>query len=305
MTKTIRIGTRQSELALWQARLVKNELEKLGYTTELVPVKSEGDIVLDKPLYQMGITGIFTKTLDIALLENRIDIAVHSMKDVPTALPMGISQFAVLERASVWDILLYKNDLSFLEEEATIASGSLRRKAQWLNKYPHHSVENIRGNVNSRLEKFSTTPHWQGVIFANAGLERLSKLPVKSLVLDWLIPAPAQGAIMVVGRENDVFSREALTRLNHTPTATCVQVERDFLRLLEGGCTAPIGAYAYIKNNQLHFMGNLCSTDGTQKVEVKHSVPLKEVHQVAAYCASYIKNNSGAAILEALRIQLH
>ena len=153
MSKVIRIGTRDSELALWQANTVKDKLEALGHETRLVPVKSTGDLLLDKPLYELGITGIFTKTLDIAMLNGDIDIAVHSMKDVPTALPKGIVQAAVLERGNHYDILAYKNNEEFLaERDATIATGSLRRKAQWLNRYPTHTVVDLRGNVNSRLE---------------------------------------------------------------------------------------------------------------------------------------------------------
>ena len=139
MSKIIRIGTRDSELALWQATTVQQKLEALGYDTILVPTKSMGDQVLDKPLYELGVTGIFTKTLDVAMLKGDIDIAVHSMKDVPTQLPKGIVQVAVLERAITHDILVHKGS-GFLEQDqpATIATGSLRRKAQWLNKYPHH-----------------------------------------------------------------------------------------------------------------------------------------------------------------------
>ena len=139
--KTIRIGTRDSELALWQAKTVEKQLNDLGYKTEITAVKSEGDIVLDKPLYELGITGIFTKTLDIAMVQGKIDIAVHSMKDVPTQLPNGIIQGAVLERASTLDILVHKGNLDFLtQENSTIASSSLRRKASWLHKYPTHTV---------------------------------------------------------------------------------------------------------------------------------------------------------------------
>ena len=152
MTKVIRIGTRDSELALWQATTVKDQLEALGYQTQLIPVKSTGDLVLDKPLYELGITGIFTKTLDIAMLKGEIDIAVHSMKDVPTALPKGIVQAAVLERANFLDLLVYKNNEEFLgHREGIIATGSLRRKAQWLNRYPTHTITDLRGNINSRL----------------------------------------------------------------------------------------------------------------------------------------------------------
>src|SRR5690606_8012493 len=139
MKKTIRIGTRDSELALWQANTVKNALEALGHQTELVPVKSEGDLVLDKPLYEFGITGIFTKTLDVAMLTNTIDIAVHSMKDVPTALPHGIVEAAVLKRASTQDILVHKG-LDVVDDAGTIAPRSLRRKVQWLHRHPTHQV---------------------------------------------------------------------------------------------------------------------------------------------------------------------
>ena len=137
--KVIRIGTRDSELALWQAHTVEKKLNDLGYKTEIIAVKSEGDIILDKPLYELGITGIFTKTLDIAMISGKVDIAVHSMKDVPTALPKGIIQAAVLERANTLDLLVHKENLDFFEKTGIIATGSLRRQAQWLNKFPNHT----------------------------------------------------------------------------------------------------------------------------------------------------------------------
>ena len=170
MKRTIRIGTRDSELALWQANNVKTKLENLGYVAQLEAVKSEGDLILDKPLYEMGITGIFTKSLDVAMLNGSVDIAVHSMKDVPTKLPLGIVQTAVLERASSEDILVAKGEIDF-EKPCTIATGSLRRKAQWLHRYPNHTVVDLRGNINTRLQKLKENT-WQGAIFAKAGLER-------------------------------------------------------------------------------------------------------------------------------------
>ncbi|HER40962.1 MAG TPA: hydroxymethylbilane synthase, partial [Salinimicrobium catena] len=148
MSRVIRIGTRDSELALWQANAVKNALEKLGQASKLVPVKSQGDLVLDKPLYEFGITGIFTKTLDVAMITDQIDIAVHSMKDVPTALPKGIVEAAVLKRANTQDILIHKGT-DFLNDEGIVATGSLRRQAQWLHKYPNHEIVDLRGNVNT------------------------------------------------------------------------------------------------------------------------------------------------------------
>ena len=261
---TIRIGTRDSELALWQAKTVQNQLKILGYPTEIVSTKSYGDIELSKPLYEMGVTGIFTKALDIALLNGEIDIAVHSMKDVPTALPEGIVVGAVLKRGNPHDVLVYKGDLSFLEAEiATIATSSLRRKAQWLHRYPHHNIENLRGNVNTRLQKL-TDNSWNGAIFAAAGLERINKLPEKHLVLDWMLPAPAQGAIVVVVREDSVALQKKLLPLHDDYTYIATQLERDFLRALEGGCTAPIGAFAEFKDEKLYFKGGLWSEDGKE-----------------------------------------
>ena len=261
---TIRIGTRDSELALWQAKTVQNQLKTLGYPTEIVSTKSHGDIELSKPLYEMGVTGIFTKALDIALLNGKIDIAVHSMKDVPTALPEGIVVGAVLKRGNPHDVLVYKGDLSFLEAEiATIATSSLRRKAQWLHRYPHHNIENLRGNVNTRLQKLTDNP-WNGAIFAAAGLERINKLPEKHLVLDWMLPAPAQGAIVVVVREDNVALQKKLLPLHDDYTYIATQLERDFLRALEGGCTAPIGAFAEFKDEKLYFKGGLWSEDGKE-----------------------------------------
>ena len=261
---TIRIGTRDSELALWQAKTVQNQLKTLGYPTEIVSTKSHGDIELSKPLYEMGVTGIFTKALDIALLNSEIDIAVHSMKDVPTALPEGIVVGAVLKRGNPHDVLVYKGDLSFLEAEiATIATSSLRRKAQWLHRYPHHNIENLRGNVNTRLQKL-TDNLWNGAIFAAAGLERINKLPEKHLVLDWMLPAPAQGAIVVVVREDNVALQKKLLPLHDDYTYIATQLERDFLRALEGGCTAPIGAFAEFKDDKLYFKGGLWSEDGKE-----------------------------------------
>lgn len=299
MTKTIRIGTRDSELALWQANTVKNALETLGHKTQLVPVKSQGDLVLDKPLYEFGITGIFTKTLDVALLSDTIDIAVHSMKDVPTALPHGVVEAAVLKRAHTQDILLHKG-LDFLNKEGTIATGSLRRKAQWLNKYPNHAVVDLRGNVNTRLQKLQDND-WQGAIFAAAGLERINLKPETYLDLDWMIPAPAQGAMLVVTKEQDEFCRQALAALHHERSGICVKIEREFLRTLEGGCTAPIGALATIEGDMIHFKGALFSLDGTQKIETEKTIPISEKGSFGAACAREIQERGGAELMKVIK----
>lgn len=299
MKKTIRIGTRDSELAMWQAHTVQKALEDLGHLTELIPVKSEGDLVLDKPLYEFGITGIFTKTLDVAMLTDTIDIAVHSMKDVPTALPHGIVEAAVLKRANSTDILLHKG-LDFLDDAGTIATGSLRRQAQWLHRHPNHQVVDLRGNVNTRLKKLQEND-WNGAIFAAAGLERINLKPDTYIDLDWMVPAPAQGAMLVVAKENDTYCREAVAALNHEESRTCVHIERQFLRKLEGGCTAPIGALATIEADKIRFIGVLFSLDGKQKFEVDKSVPLSKSGNLGNECAEEILNNGGADLMQLIK----
>lgn len=300
--RAIRIGTRDSELALWQAHTVEKKLNDLGYKTEIIAVKSEGDIILDKPLYELGITGIFTKTLDVAMISGQVDIAVHSMKDVPTALPQGIVQAAVLERANTLDILVHKGNLDFLEGSGTIATGSLRRQAQWLNKYPNHKVVDLRGNVNTRMQKLQDND-WSGAVFAAAGLERINLKPTDFINLDWMIPAPAQGAMVVVAMAEDEFCREAVSELNDIETEVCTHIERQFLRRLEGGCTAPIGALATYNEDEdtIHFEGVLFSIDGQQKIAINKVVPIEEWKNLGYHSAEEILNNGGTELMKTIK----
>ena len=301
MSKTIRIGTRDSQLALWQANAVKSQLEHLGHECVLVPVKSTGDIVLDKPLYELGVTGIFTKTLDIALLNGDIDVAVHSLKDVPTMMPEGIIQAAVLKRGNTRDMLVFNDSEEFLSQpDAIIATSSLRRRAQWLNRFPTHKVEDIRGNVNSRLEKLENSETWNGAIFAAAGLGRLGIKPENSFNLDWMIPAPAQGAVMVAALEENVEIVEICKEINDEKTEICTSIERKFLRILEGGCSAPIGALAFYrdKEDDICFKGILLSRDGTRKIEVEKIEPFGKHHDIANFCAHYILDKGGNSLVD-------
>jgi hydroxymethylbilane synthase len=301
--KIIRIGTRDSELALWQAHTVQKKLNDLGYKTEIIAVKSQGDILLDKPLYELGITGIFTKTLDIAMLNGQVDIAVHSMKDVPTALPIGIVQAAVLERANTLDILVHKGNLDFLEGNGTIATGSLRRQAQWLNKYPNHNVVDLRGNVNTRMQKLNESD-WNGAVFAAAGLERINLKPTDFIDLDWMIPAPAQGAMVIVAMANDEFCKEAVSQLNDLETDICTYIERQFLKTLEGGCTAPIGALARFVEDTIEFKGVLFSLDGKEKFEVEKIVSIGEWKKLGFILAKEILDNGGAELMKNIKTAL-
>ena len=315
--KTIRIGTRDSELALWQAHTVEKKLNDLGYKTEIIAVKSQGDIILDKPLYGLGIHGIFTKTLDIAMINGQVDIAVHSMKDVPTALPIGIVQAAVLERANTLDILVHKGNLDFLQGNGTIATGSLRRQAMWLNKYPNHTVVDLRGNVNTRMQKLRESD-WNGAVFAAAGLERIGLTPSPSpkergaepdldyINLDWMVPAPAQGAMVVVAMQNDDFTLDAVSQLNDVETEICTYIERQFLKTLEGGCTAPIGALAtYCElEDTFIFKGVLLSIDGKEKLEIEKTVDVSEWKKLGFNCANEILERGGAELMKTIKESL-
>tara|TARA_B100000767_G_scaffold111289_1_gene106405 strand:+ start:2151 stop:3737 length:1587 start_codon:yes stop_codon:yes gene_type:complete len=299
MQKIIRIGTRDSQLALWQANKVRKELEELGYESVLVPIKSTGDIVLDTPLYEIGITGIFTKNLDIAMLNKEIDIAVHSFKDVPTVLPQGIIQAAVLRRDDYSDVLVLKDTEEFFgQPNGVIATGSLRRKAMWLNRYPTNTVVGLRGNVNTRLEKLENND-WNGAIFAAAGLYRLGKKPADAINLSWMIPAPAQGAIMITCLKDDDYSFDACEQLNHRETEICTTIEREFLHLLEGGCTSPIGAVAYIdaKTEEINFKGVLLKKDGSKKITVNKTAKVESHKYLAKDCADYIINKGGKELI--------
>lgn len=300
----LKIGTRESQLAVWQASLVQKLLKENHIDSELVFIKSEGDKDLITPLYELGVQGIFTKNLDAALLNNKIDLAVHSMKDVPTQLAAGISQAAVLKRASHKDILVFKGDKNEIEDRLdssftiqnsplTVATSSIRRKAQWLNRYPNDTIENLRGNVNTRLRKLDEN-NWNGAIFAAAGLERINLRPENSIDLDWMLPAPAQGAITISCRDEDQLSFDAVHLLNDEPTEICTKIERDFLRTLLGGCSTPISALAAFNNDKIIFKGSICSIDGKQKFEITKEASVENKTDLGIISANEILQNEKA-----------
>ncbi|MBT8210845.1 MAG: hydroxymethylbilane synthase [Eudoraea sp.] len=302
MKTPLRIGTRDSELALWQASAVKSALENLGISAKLIPTRSIGDLVLDKPLYELGVTGIFTKALDVALLKGEIDLAVHSMKDMPTQLPEGLRICAVLERGNPHDVLIHKG-LNFLNEEGIIATGSLRRQAQWLHRYPNHEITDLRGNVQTRLKKLEDNA-WNGALFAAAGLERLSlNLPDKTL-LKWMIPAPAQGAIAVLVSDNKPQIQSAVKQLNHQESDICTRVERDFLRTLEGGCSAPIGALARVVGNELLFQGILLTPDGQKRIYMSKKGKISESETLGKRYAQEVLEGGGDEIMREIKARL-
>ena len=294
----IKIGTRASKLAVWQAEQVQTLLQTINISSSIIKIKSSGDKDLSKPVYELGITGVFTKEIDLALLNNEIDIAVHSLKDVPTKLPLGVMQGAVLQRGSELDIIIPNKALK--SKENTIATGSLRRKAQWLNKFKTDNIVEIRGNVQTRIKKLNEN-NWNGTIMAKAGLERLDILPKDYQDLNWMVPAPAQGAISVQNLTLNSSITEVLKQINHVETELCTNIERSFLNKLEGGCTAPIGAHAKIVHSSIVFRGILLSVDGKDKIEINEVHKLDKTEDLGERLAKKIISLGGDRILNSLK----
>lgn len=303
MQRKIKLGTRESKLALWQTNYIQRLLNTAEVETEVILIKSEGDIDLVSPLYELGVQGIFTKSLDIALLNGTIDIAVHSLKDVPTQTAENICIAAIPERGNPKDVLVYKDELpqESLGKEYTIATSSLRRRAQWLNRYPHHRIENLRGNINSRLDKLVKNEEWNGALFAAAGVERISlKVPFLKQ-LDWMLPAPAQGALAIACRNDDKETKQMCAAFNHQETTICVNAERQFLRKLMGGCSMPIAALAVIENNKMKFEGNVLSIDGKRKTVVSIVFEPIQYSEAGNIAALQLLSEGGEEILKSLK----
>lgn len=297
----LNLGTRKSKLALWQSHLVQNLLSELNVETNLIEIVSEGDKVLDTPLPLMGGKGVFTKALDDALLEGEIDFAVHSLKDVPTVLPEGIVMAAILSRASWEDVLVVRNNLDFLnkDREMIIATSSNRRQSQWLRKYPNSKMVDIRGNVQTRIKKLRES-NWDAAIFAAAGLERMDLHHEIAMRLDWMLPAPGQGAIAIVCRDNDKDVFDVLHQLHDKETALCVNTERQYLNALNGGCTAPIGAYVQIKDDKVLFDSVLMDPLAKQEIRIQLEGDLTETPNLGLEASKIALEKGAREILDKL-----
>lgn len=304
MKNIVRIGTRNSPLALWQAREVATALQRHNCQTEIIPIVSTGDKNLTQPLYAMGITGVFTKDLDLALLNHQVDIAVHSLKDVPTQMPESLALLAYLERDYPQDVLIRtKKAKNKPLEELKIATSSLRRRAFWLKEFPNTSFSDIRGNVQTRLQKLEDGIA-DATIFSLAGIKRMNlDLPYETL--PFMLSAPSQGVVAVAGRTEDQALIELLSNINHRPTQICVEIERHFLQTLEGGCTAPIGAYAeFLAEDEIKFRGRLASLDGSKVLDIEKTFIYTPDQQYGEHFAKNILEKGGDKIMESIRKEL-
>jgi hydroxymethylbilane synthase len=302
------IGTRGSALALWQARRIQQQLRRHGHTGTLQRISTRGDRVQDVPISEIGDEAVFTKELDRALLDERIDCAVHSLKDLPSQLPDGIALAAVGRRASPFDAFVGHPDttatLQDLPEGAVVATASLRRRAQLLAWRSDLNVVPVRGNVDSRLETLSESD-WHGMVLAVAGLKRLDREEVIRTVIppDIMVPAVGQGALGITCRTEDSALRTLLRGTIHDlDTATAITAERSFMKRIEGGCQVPTGAWARLNEaGQLVIDGCVASLDGARAFRNQKTVPIEQATVAGAQLAQELLDAGGAEVLDAIR----
>ena len=310
MATKLVIGTRGSKLALFQANLVKSKLEKAYPTLEVVIniIKTKGDKILDIALSKIGDKGFFTKEIQDALHKKHVDIAVHSLKDLPTELPKGTRIGAIMERASHRDVLVSIDGkkLADFTSEDKIATSSLRRKSQLHQINKEFKVIEIRGNVDTRIRKMHDG-HCQGLIMAAAGIERLGLQEHISEYLNetQMLTAPGQGAIAIEIREEDNSTLEFLSVLNHKESVICVTAERSFLNRLEGGCQIPFAAHATLDGDHLVLEGLVATLDGRKMQRETIKGNSKDAIQLGIDLANSIKNNGGYEILEEIKKELN
>lgn len=301
--KNIIIGTRKSQLALWQANFIKSELEKYfpELSIELKHIVSKGDKILDKSLDKIGDKGLFTKELENELLAGTIDIAVHSLKDLQTELPAGLKLAAITKRHNPEDVLISRKQgeiIQALPEEGTIATGSLRRRAQLANLRPDINIVDLRGNVNTRIQKFLDSD-WDGIILARAGVERLHLDKHISSIIDvkTIVPAVGQAALGIEVSEKNKEISNIVEKLNHSATAVCCNCERAFLAKLGSGCQIPAAAHALIVDDMVHLDALIASIDGKTIIRESMSSKIEGALQMGSEMADLLLKSGGNKIL--------
>ena len=298
----VKVGTRGSKLALAQANSVVENIKKTApeITAEMIVIKTSGDIMQDISLLQIGGQGVFVKEIEEALLSGSIDLAVHSMKDVPGEAPAGLIFAAILPREDVRDILVSRGNIKmeFMPKGAKIGTGSLRRGAQIKAMLPDVEIVPLRGNIDTRLKKIETE-NLTGVILAAAGMKRLGYVQriAQYLPIELMLPAVGQGALGLQIRKTDSELLKVLSKLNHPPTATEVTAERSYLRALGGGCRLPIAAYGLIEGQRLTLQGLVAAPNGTSVIRDKVWGALDEAEELGKKLANMIMEKGGKQLL--------
>ncbi len=297
------IGTRGSALALWQAHAVQEMLQSRypELQVQIEIIHTTGDIILDRPLSNIGDKGLFTKELEVALMEGRIHLAVHSLKDLPTQLPAGLMLAAVTQRERPEDALVAPagTTIETLPHGGTVATGSLRRRAQLLRLRPDLNVVDVRGNVPTRLQKYQTNG-WDGMILAYAGLHRLGlgEHIAQIIPTDQMIPAVGQAALGLETRADDAATIGLLRGIEHPPTRICTDAERALLRRLEGGCQTPIAAYATLAEDHLTLHAMIAALDGSTIIGGTISGLPAQAEEVGERLAGVLLEGGGKGVLE-------
>lgn len=309
MKNKITIGTRGSELALWQSSFVARILKTRfpGLETRILKIKTRGDKILDAPLSRIGDKGLFTKELDHALLNKKIDLAVHSLKDIPTRIPEGLHLSSVTEREDVRDVFIPHPDYPGMKFNdvplsGTIATGSLRRRCQLLSMRPDLEIGEIRGNLNSRFEKLRKSS-WHGMILAHAGVIRLGYQERISEIFpaERFLPAVGQGALGIIIRQTDTELNTMLSSINHGNTCKATFAERALLRRLEGGCQIPIGAFAVINDHTLTLNALVGDLEGKKVFRDTLSGPVDHYEQLGTQLGDQLLQQGAGKILQEIR----
>jgi len=295
----LRLGTRKSKLALWQANFVKEKLEALGCKVELVPITTTGDKILDAPLAKIGGKGLFVKEIENALLAGEIDLAVHSLKDVPMIIPEGLTLSAITEREEPYDVLISRNGkkLEELHSGAVVGTSSLRRQVQIKRRRRDLKVEILRGNVDTRLRKLKEGLY-DAIVLAHAGVKRMGFSGEVSQVLEDFIPAVGQGSLAIETRAEDERVINFVKVLNHEESWLRAVCERAFLRELQGGCQVPIGAYAWIEGDRIKIKGFISDLEGERFLEGYEEGSLQEAEEVGKRLAQRLLREGGEEILK-------
>ncbi len=297
--KHFRIGTRKSKLALWQANYVKEQLKNLGYSVELVLITTTGDKILDSPLAKIGGKGLFVKEIEEALLRGDIDLAVHSLKDVPMVLPEGLTLGAITEREEPFDVLISRDSrkLQELPKGAKVGTSSLRRQVQIKRKRPDIKVEVLRGNVDTRLRKLDEGLY-DAIVLAYVGVKRTGFEARVSEVLNDFIPAVGQGSLAIEIRQGDQEVYNVVAFLDHKESRIRAECERAFLRELQGGCQVPIGAYAWLEGEKLKLKAFISDLEGKRFLEGAEEGYLHQAEQIGKKLARRLLEEGGKEILE-------
>lgn len=306
-TKTIRIGTRGSKLALWQAEYVASLIKPSGYTTEIIPIETRGDKILDVSIAKIGSKGVFTEEIEAKLLDGTIDIAVHSAKDLSSDIPEELELVAFTERELVNDVVISDRKINITSDKLKIGTSSTRRVAFLKHFYPNAEAVSIRGNLQTRIAKMQAG-ECDALLLAYAGVHRMGydNMIVDKIETSYFVPAVGQGTIAIECHKKLDFKKKEIIAnwVNHPATEVCLHAERSFLKTLHGGCSIPAFGYAHIDGDSISLKAGIISLDGQRVIKVKRSSSFENVKELGEMVANEVLNIGGEQILKEIRQQL-